>query len=129
MSTSSVATTGEEIPLEVLWEDGDRIYCRTWRNDDGVWQEFMAVLPTGENPSPDSINPLSHEYGLKEYLDDAWALRPLELARAHGRPALVLKYREGKPLDRLVGPAMVIERFLRLAITLSIGTSSLRTSS
>jgi hypothetical protein len=106
------------MPLEVLWEDGDRIYCKTWRNDDGVWQEFMAVLPAGEHPSPDSINRLSHEYGLKDYLDDAWALRPLELARAHGRPALVLKYREGKLLDRLVCPPIEIERFLRLAIAL-----------
>jgi predicted ATPase len=119
MSASSAPTTAGEIPLEVLWEDGDRIYCKAWRNDDGVWQEFMAVLPTGEHPSPDSINRLSHEYGLKDYLDDAWALRPLELARAHGGPALVLKYREGELLDRLVGSPMEIERFLRLAIALS----------
>jgi predicted ATPase/signal transduction histidine kinase len=119
MSPSSGPTIGGEIPLEVLWENGDRTYCKTWRNDDGVWQECMAVLPTGEHPSPDSIDRLSHEYGLKDYLDDAWALRPLEFARAHGRPALVLKYREGKLLDRLVGPPMETERFLRLAIALS----------
>src|ERR1700722_3874183 len=119
MSPSSGPTTGGEIPLEVLWEDGDRTYCKTWRNDDGIRQEIMAVLPTGDHPSPESMERLSHEYGLKDYLDDAWALRPLELARAHGRPALVLKYREGRRLDRRVGPAMEIERFLRLAIALS----------
>jgi hypothetical protein len=48
MSASSTLMTDGEIPLEVLWEGGDRVYCRTWSGDDGVWQEFMAVLPTGE---------------------------------------------------------------------------------
>ena len=120
MSTSSsFGTGGESVPLEALWEDGERIYCKTSRGTGGTRQDFLAVLPAEEHPSPDSINRLNHEYGLREYLDDTWALRPLELAQAHGRPMLVLKYREAKPLDRLIGAAMEIENFLRLAVALS----------
>jgi serine/threonine protein kinase len=117
--SSSFGPGAESLPLEVLWEDGERIYCKTWRDGDGARQEFLAVLPADEHPSPDSINRLTHEYGLRDHLDDAWALQPLELAQVRGRPMLVLKYHETKPLNRLIGPAMEIERFLRLAVALS----------
>jgi serine/threonine protein kinase len=52
-------------------------------------------------------------------LDDAWAARPLELVRERGRTMLVLKDPGGEPLHRLLGPAMGVERFLRLAVALS----------
>jgi predicted ATPase/signal transduction histidine kinase len=116
--SSSFGPSAESVPLEVLWEDGERIYCKTWRDGDGARQEFMAVLPADEHPSPDSINRLTHEYGLRDHLDDAWALQPLELAQVRGRPMLVLKYHETKPLDHLIGPAMEIGRFLPLAVAL-----------
>src|SRR5579859_1165034 len=73
---------GEHGRLQPLWENGDRLYCRTWRNSaDGVQQAFLAVLPAAEHPAITTINSLTHEFALKEYLDVAWAARPLELVQ------------------------------------------------
>jgi serine/threonine protein kinase len=77
------------------------------------------VLLAAEHPTPGSLNRLTHEYGLKDDLDDAWAVRPLELARERGRTMLVLKDPGGEPLHRLLGPPMEVEKFLRLAVALS----------
>jgi predicted ATPase len=71
-------------------------------------------------PTTGSLNRLTHEYELKDDLDDAWAARPLELVRERGETALVLKDPGGEPLDRLIGPPMQIGTFLRLAVALSI---------
>jgi serine/threonine protein kinase len=62
---------------------------------------------------------LTHEYELKDELDSAWALRPLELVREGGRTMLMLEAPGGEPLDRLIGPPMELERFLRLAVALT----------
>ena len=76
----------------------------------------LIVLPAGERPSPASLDRLAHEYELKDELDDAWAARPLELVREHGRTMLVLEDPGGEPLGRLLGAPMESARFLRLAI-------------
>ena len=117
--SSWVSAEGEDRPLQVLWEDGERVFCRMWRaGADGSRQAVMAVLPAPESPAPGG-NRLAHEYGLKDHLDGAWALRPLDLVRERGRTMLVLESPGGEPLDRLIGPPMEIGRFLRLAIALS----------
>jgi PAS domain S-box-containing protein len=104
----------------VLWEDGERVFCRGWRDGvDGDRNAVLAVLSAAERPTPGNLDRLTHEYGLKDDLDDAWAVRPLELVRERGRTMLVLKDPGGEPLHRLLGPAMGVERFLRLAIALS----------
>jgi hypothetical protein len=88
----------------VLWEDGDRVFCRgRRRSDDGDRDAVLAVLPAAEHPTPASLDRLAHEYGLKEELDGAWAVRPLELVRDRGRTMLVLEDPDSEPLGRLVG--------------------------
>jgi serine/threonine protein kinase len=71
------------------------------------------------HPTPGSLNRLAHEYGLKDDLDGAWAVRPLELVRERGQTMLVLEDPGGEPLHRLLGPPMGVERFLGLAVALS----------
>src|SRR6185295_14067126 len=56
---------------------------------------------------------------LKEHLDAAWALRPMELVRERGRTMLVVEYSGGEPLDRLIRQPMEVGKFLRLAVALS----------
>jgi len=100
-----------------LWEGGDRVFCRAWRqsaNDDR--EPVLAVLPAEEHPTPGSLDRFAHEYGLKDELGGVWALRPLELARDRGRTILVLEDPGGEPLDRLLGVPLEVERFLRFAI-------------
>ena len=111
---------GESQALEVLWEDAERVFCRLGRGDaEGHRHAFIPVLPDGEHPTIESINRLTHEYELRDYLDGAWALQPVEFVREPGQTMLVVEYAGGEPLDRLIGQPMEIGRFLRLAVALS----------
>jgi hypothetical protein len=90
--------------FQVLWEDGERVFCRAWRRGgDGDRDPVLAVSPAGEHPLPATLDRLAHEYGLKDELDGPWAARPLELGRHRGRTMLVLEDTGGEPLDRLLG--------------------------
>jgi PAS domain S-box-containing protein len=111
---------------EVLWEDDGRVVYRTERGADGNRQAVLVVVPTAEHPRPDNLNRLAHEYELRDDLQDAWAARPLELVREHGRVILVLKDPGGESLDRLIGVPMDIGIFLRLAVALSAALSGLQ---
>src|SRR5262249_28856969 len=58
---------------------------------------------------------LAHENGLKDELDEAWAVRLLELSREGGRTMLVLDDPGGEPLDGLLGAPLELGRFLRFS--------------
>jgi hypothetical protein len=56
--------------FQVLWQDGERVFCRGWRLDaDGNSNAVLAVLPATEHPTPSSLDRLAHEYGLKDQLN------------------------------------------------------------
>src|SRR6476619_3554178 len=102
---------------QVLFEDGERVLRRGWRvDDDGDRSAVLVVLPATEHPSPSSLDRLTHEYGLKDELDEAWAARPLELVRDGDRAMLVLEDPGGEPLDHLLGRPLETGQFLRIAI-------------
>jgi serine/threonine protein kinase len=125
-SSSWSDARGLNCHLEVLWEDGERVFCKTWRDDvEGARQYVLAVLPAAEHPTPGSLDRLAHEYALKEQLDGAWAVRPLELVRERGRAMLLLEYPGGEPLARLIGQPMEMGRFLRIAAALSAALGQL----
>ena len=103
--------------IRVLGQDGQRFLGRGWRmRPDGTRTPVLAVWPAAEPPTPISLHRLEHEYGLKDELDSAWAVRPLELVREDGRTVLVLEDPDGEPLERLLDAPMEVGRFLRLAI-------------
>src|SRR5271156_187230 len=103
--------------LEVLWEDGERVFCRRESfNDD---YRTLAVLPAAEHPTPATLDRFAREYGLKDELDSAWAARPLELIREHGRIMLVLEDTSSGPLDQMLGAPMEVRSFLRIAIAVA----------
>jgi PAS domain S-box-containing protein len=111
---------------QVSWEDGERLFCRGWwLGDDGERRAVLFVLLAAEYPSSSSLDRLAHEYGLKDELDGAWALRPLELVREGGRAMLVLEDAGGEPLDRLLGLPMEAGRFLRWAIGIAVALGKL----
>jgi hypothetical protein len=83
--------------LQVLWGDGERVFCREESLADGDDAGVLTVRAATELPSPAILDRLAHEYGLKDELDDAWAARPLQLVREHGRTILMLKDLGGEP--------------------------------
>ena len=51
------------------------------------WRSALSA----EQPSPQSLRRLEHEYSLAAELDPAWAAKPLALTRHEGRTILVLR--------------------------------------
>ena len=89
------------------------------RADDGARESVLVVLPAAKRPSRSNLDPLTHEYELKDVLDRAWAARPLELLRDGDRAMLVLEDPGGEPLDPLAGRPLETVQFLRIAIPLA----------
>jgi PAS domain S-box-containing protein len=102
--------------LEVLSEDSGRRFCRGWRDSGGIRSGVLMVLPPSQRATGTSVDRMAHEYALKDELESAWAVRPLELTRDHGQTTLVLEDPGGELLDGLVGTPMEVGGFLRLAV-------------
>jgi PAS domain S-box-containing protein len=80
----------------------------------------LVVALTAEQPSPQALQRLEHEYSLATELDPAWAAKPLALTRHEGRTILVLADPGGEPLDRVLErESLDLARLLRLAINLA----------
>jgi PAS domain S-box-containing protein len=124
-SLSEVGANGDS-GLSVLWEDGERVFCRAWREaNNGDRTALLAVIPASEQPTPNCLDRLAHECALKDELDSAWAVRPLEIVRDRGRTMLVLEDPGGESLDRQLGALMEVESFLRLAIDIATALGKL----
>ena len=98
-----LGTGRENRPLEVLWEDGDRVFCKIWSDEAADPRCAFMPVRSADHPTPESVNRLTHEYGLKDYLDSTWALRPLELLRERGQTMLFVesaRRRAARPHDR-----------------------------
>jgi PAS domain S-box-containing protein len=85
----------------------------------------ITVLAASERVTPNSLNRLTREFELKEYLDPDWALRPLELAQEHGQTILIFEDPGGELLSRLLDAPMGVESFLRLAIDITAAISKM----
>ena len=101
--------------LQIAWEDGERVFCRGRRRGEGGGN-VLIVRSAAEHPPPASLDRLAHEFGLKDELGGAWAVRPLELVSERGGTMLVLEDLGGEPLEWLLGAPMEVGRFLRVAI-------------
>src|SRR5215469_11512527 len=114
------ATCVHNAPIEVLREDGAFVLYRTWHErPDGTRQHVLILAPAIERPTPTVLNRITHEYELKDHLEDSWAVRPLALVHEFGRTFLVLDSPDAVMLDRLVGAELKVGLFLRLAIAVS----------
>src|SRR5580658_5462261 len=86
-----------EYVLEPLREGAD---FTLYRGEERANQRrILAVAVAAEQPSPQSIRRLEHEYSLAAELDATWAAQPLTLVRHQGRVILVLKDPGGEPLE------------------------------
>ncbi|MBB5502204.1 ATP-binding sensor histidine kinase [Paraburkholderia sp. MM5384-R2] len=112
--------------LQILWDDGERVFCRGRRPlGEGRSQNVLLSRPAAEHPLPASLDRLAHEFGLKDELEGAWAVRPLELVREAGQPVLVLEDPGGEPLVRLLDAPIDMADFLRLAVAIAAALGKL----
>jgi PAS domain S-box-containing protein len=110
----------QDRPVDVLWEDGERLYRKIWRDVDGQGrQDFLVAQSCAQHHTQAPVTGLVHEYSLKDYLDSEWALRPLDLVRERGQTLLVLEPTTSRPLNQIIGQGLPIGTFLRLAIAVS----------
>jgi PAS domain S-box-containing protein len=111
--------------LEMLREGADFTLYRGRQH--GNPAPVLVVALAEEQPSPQSLRRLEHEYSLAAELDPAWAAKPLALTRHEGRTILVLHDPGGDPLDRVLerdplgnhGQPLDLTRVLRIAIGLA----------
>jgi len=107
--------------LVPLRESADFTLYRGRKHDDP--SPVLAIAPSTEQPLPQSIRRLEHEYSFAAELDPAWAAKPLAITRHEGRMILVLKDPGGQPLDRILerdqGQPLDMTRFLTTAIGLT----------
>src|SRR5215475_8529544 len=90
--------------FHVAWNDGERVFYRGWHKDpDGSLVAVLAVRPSSEHPNPATLERFAHEYGWKDELEPAWAVRPLDVLRESGRTVLLLEDPGGEPLANLIG--------------------------
>jgi PAS domain S-box-containing protein len=119
MSPSSRFGADGDNSFKVLWEDGERVFCRRENRANDYRTAVLTVLPAAEHPTPATLDRLAREYGLKDELDGAWAVRPLELVRERDRIMLVLEDTGGEPLDRLLEEPMEVQSCLRIAVAVA----------
>ncbi|WP_354099035.1 AAA family ATPase [Bradyrhizobium sp. S3.2.12] len=83
----------------------------------------ILAIALSEQPSPQSIRRLMHEYSFSAELDPAWAAKPLAITRHDQRTILLLSDPGGQPLDRILerdqGQPLDLTRFLSTAIGLA----------
>ena len=107
--------------LVPLRESADFTLYRGRKHNDP--SRILAIAPSTEQPSPQSIRRLDHEYSFAAELDSAWAVKPLAITRHEGRTILILKDPGGEPLDRVLErdqqQPLDLTRFLRTAVGLA----------
>src|SRR5215470_4293691 len=85
--------------LMPLRESADFTLYRGRKHDDPSPVLAVALF---EQPSPQSIRRLMHEYSFAADLDPAWAAKPLAITRYEGRTTLLLQDPGGHPLDQIL---------------------------
>jgi predicted ATPase/signal transduction histidine kinase/GAF domain-containing protein len=118
-------TAEESGAVQVLSQERDILLRRIRRQGDGDPSTSITVIAASERPLSNSLNGLTHEYELAEYLDPNWALRPIELAQEHGQAILILEDPGGELLSQRLGAPMEVERFLHLAIGITAAVSKM----
>src|ERR1700733_12106946 len=107
--------------LELLREGADFTLYRGRQH--GNPSPVLVVALTAEQPSPQGLRRLEHEYSLVGELDPAWAAKPLALTRHEGRTILVLQDPGGEPLDLVLerdqGRPLDLTRVLHIAVGLA----------
>ncbi len=97
-----------------LRKDSEFTVARGYRNGDQ--KPVLIVQPAAEHPTTPVQLRLQHEFNLRHELDPSWAAQPLDLISTGGKTTLILEDVGGQPLDQLLGSAIELPLFLRIAV-------------
>ncbi len=110
-----------EYELKPLRKEADFTFYRGMKRGNEL--PILAVAAGAEQPSPQSLRRLEHEFTLAKELDARWAVQPLALTRHEGRATLILGDPGGEPLDGVIerqkGQPIELTRFLHIAVGLT----------
>ena len=113
------------LSLQILWEDGERVFCRSQYPGNVGAESVLIVRPAANYPTSVSLERLAHEFSLRDELDSAWAVRPLEILQEDGQTLLVLEDPGGEPLERMLTAPMEVDRVLRYAVGIAAALGQL----
>ncbi len=111
--------------LEALRKDKEFILYRGEHSNQPGSPSVLLLAPASTQPALATLKKIEHEYSLKEELDSAWAVRPVDLSEQRGRTMLVLEDPGGETLDRFLPGPMETTLFLRLAVGLATALGEL----
>ncbi|AWY39686.1 GAF domain-containing protein [Pseudomonas putida] len=111
--------------MQILWDDGERVFCRELRSGADGENSVLVTRPAAEQPLPACLGRLAHEFALRDELEGGWAVRPLEIARENGHVQLVLEDPGGEPLVQLLTAPMPTTVFLHHAINIAMAIGKL----
>src|SRR5260370_37038904 len=104
--------------FDALHSDSDFVLSRGRERTSATSHRRSILVKTArsEQPRPETVRIMEHEFSLRAELDSTWAIRPLELTQYQGRTILVLEDSGGEPLDRLLGTAQELRNFIHTPI-------------
>src|SRR4051794_38653069 len=111
--------------VEVLSSQGSDVIVRRLRHRNADPTMQLTVLAVSEHAPSDGSKKLIREYEFSDYLDRAWALRPLEIVHETGQVILILEDSGGRLLSRLLETRKEIDAFLRMAIGITSAVSKM----
>ncbi len=99
---------------QTIRDDGNFVLSR--RQERAASRLTLSVAARHSPPGA-AVRRLRHEYALRNELDPAWAVRPIEfLEEDEGRPAVMFDDPGGELLSELVRQPLEVTAFLRVAI-------------
>ena len=110
----------------LLWEDSERSFYRIWRRgEEAVPVERIGVRARAGRSTAAVVARLAHEYGLRDCLDVACALMPVELLHERGQTTLVLEAHDAVPLDRVTAQGLSLPQALEVAVAMAVAVARL----
>ena len=87
--------------------------------------EAPVLVQIAVRSTPPIMARLQHEFDLRDQLDPVWAAQSLELQKGGSYPALIQHDPGGELLENLLGTAMPVALFLRLAMGITRAVAAL----
>ncbi|MBR8457974.1 AAA family ATPase [Burkholderia dolosa] len=127
-SLPDTAPLAPRVASPAVYDDGDLLRSHALSTDRHGNRIAVLVAQSRRGASDiAAFERLLNEYRMRDKLDRAWAMRPLDLQRRGDSVALVLEDAGGIPLEHLLTERLPTARFLDLAIAIAAAVRRMHT--